>query len=293
MSGSGTRTRSAPAPITGESDFRTTYRRKPFPRRRKKQWIRFTKKVKHVLHKQVAKKSIVYVKALDFASTDNKQGVSSAHTVLASNGVGPSADDISYVFDRVLQEELVSTPGLAKDNLKCVITGWLSETQVINTSATSTAYIDMYYWRCIGNVPNSLGSVTQVLTDGFADINSVPPAGGSPLDLLDYGVTPFQCPQFSKHFKVWKKTRVKLAPGGVTQIETRSGKDYVRTWSHDEHYSFLRGVSEGVYFIAYGTPDPLIAATYARAVTLRTLTNTNITYRVVANNVFTGSTNVP
>lgn len=256
------------------------------PARRRRPWVKFSRKVKHILHKQVAPKFSVYLRQETVSTAANKQNVSDIHTILGLNGFANNTRDVGNIVDRAYLEE--SDP--LKSNVKQMrvhISGWMAETQITNTGP-GTAYIDMYYWRAKADVPNALVTFSSIFSNGLGDLASNFPVGGSTLDALDYGVTPFQSPQLSKSVRIWKKTRVKLAPGGVTQIETRSGKDYYRKWGYDEHLSMGRGCTEGVYFIIYGVPSTINAV--ADPVTVLFSTNVNFTWRLVESGVQSGGT---
>lgn len=274
-----------PAPITGESDWRGTYRRKPFPRRRKKRWVKFVRRVKHVIEKTTAPKFQIILKNGVIQSFSNKQTFYAGHTVLGANG-NSDCDDLSRLFARALVEQ--SNPlTSSRSNIGIHVSGWLIETQIINLG-TGTAYLDMYYWRCKRDVPSAVVSTGALFSNGLADLAGNTPPGGSTLDALDYGVTPFQSPEFSKAITVYKKVRVKLGAGSVTQIEQRSGRDYYRRWTFDENYSHLRNCTEGIFFISYGTPSATNVV--ADPTQLRFSTNINYTWRLLQDTVQTGGT---
>lgn len=288
---SGTKTsarQSAPGPITGETDWRTTYRRKPFPRRRKKRWIKFSKRVKAVIGKGQASKFAVLTSYLSSSANVNLQNYNANHTVLGSNGSTNVCDDLSVLFTEALKYAQESNPAVTRASLKLLVTGWMCETQIKNNSDTSTCYVDMYYWKCKRDVGQSVScdDVGQLWTTGFTDIRFMGGVGQTSLSTGDYGVTPFQCPLFTKHVKVYKKTRVKLGPGGTCQIETRSGKNYMRSWSIDQRKTMLANVTEGVFFIHYGIPAA--PSTLCTASEIICSTNKNITWKVVASNEFLG-----
>lgn len=279
---------STPAPITGFEDARTTYTRKRMPRRKRRVWRRFVKKARAVDLGLSAPNFYVAVRNASISSAANKQTVTDIHTVLGLNG-SFSTSDVRDIATRVAS----LTTGTA-DQQKFAITGWLAETQVVNTSA-GVAYLDLYYWRCYKAVPDTVsgtaGSAVTLFSLGLADLAGAFPIGGSTLDALDYGVTPYQSPKFSGYLKVYKKTRVKLSGGGgVTQIETRSGRNYFRDYSVDEELSMDKRCTEGILMIAYGTPSATNGT--ADPVTLRFATNINYTYKVLQRNIITGGTNV-
>lgn len=277
--------RSNPIPITGENDVSQNYRRRRMPRRKRVAWKRFSRKVQAVDLKSLGSNYHVITRQEVLTSAGDKQIASHIHTVLGLNGDG-FTNDVSLLFDRLLG----ANPNVSdKDASRLIVKGWLAETQVLNDGGT-TCYLDLYYWRCKKPVPAALDSVRSVINNSFTDMASNFPLGGSSMSMTDYGVTPFQAPQFSQSFQVWKKIRTKLGVGGVTQIETRSGKNYFRSWGHDEEYSTDR-CTEGVFMVAYGTPTAL--NTTSAPVTLRFSTNVNYTWTYKENAVQSAGTNAP
>lgn len=274
-----------PAPITGFEDARTTYRHRRMPRRKKIRWRKFVKRARAVDLGLSAANFLVLTRQQTLNTSPNKQGYGNIHTVMGLNG-DTSTQDVYQIALRVA--------ALTSGNYyqtKFAVTGWLAETQVVNTSS-SVAYLDLYYWRCHKTVPQliggSSGGASRLFQHGLLDLTASFPLGGSSLDPTDYGVTPYQSPQFSGYLKVYKKTRVKLSPGGVTQIETRSGRNYFRNFEVDQENAMDK-CTEGIFFICYGSPTA--ANPTADNITLLFSTNINYTYKILQRNVLTGGTN--
>jgi hypothetical protein len=281
-------------PITGESDWSSTYRRRRMPVARRKRWVSFVRRTKHVISSQLAPSFLVRLRDGAVTTTANKQGLYFGHTALYSVLSTSSPDDIgdiSAVHDRVLQ--LSSNSTYSPDRFQ--ITGYMIETQIVNDSP-GVAYCDCYYWTCKRDTPPTLtiGGTTYAtdvaglwyyastaMDDNF-------PITGSTLDPLDYGNTPFNNNSWARWIRVEKKTRIKLAPGGVTQLEQRSGKNYYFDWDRIRNTGNLRYQTNGIFFVFYGTPDSTNPV--AAPVTLRFSTNVNYTYRVMQEASTTGGT---
>lgn len=279
--------RSDPFPITGENDASRTYRRKPMPRRKRRAWVKFTKRVGAVQLKNVGSNYLVLTRTQTLTADANKQTATGIHTALGLNSASRFCNDMAQIS--------AMAGGVSNQSAypnKFVVSGWMMETQIKNDSA-SQVYIDLYYWRCTKRVPRVIDGLdtdaSALVTAGLGDLVPANPTGGSSLDIADYGVTPFQSPQFYKSCKVYKKLRVKLAVGGVTQIETRSGRNYFRNYGIDEDYGMDR-CTEGVLMFTYGTPSATNAT--SDPVTLRLSTNVNYTYKVLLANRMGGGTNV-
>lgn len=281
------RKQAAPFPITGENDAQTVYRRKRMAFRRKRRWRGFVKKTRAVLDKTLGSHYYVITRTDTGTAASNKQGVTGIHAAMGLNGSSGTWGDVNQLVT------LASTQtggGALNDEMKIMITGWLCETQIVNAS-TVTVYIDMYYYRVKRRIVGSLGDPVTVFAEGLSDLAQ---QGTGTMESTDYGVTPFQSPEWAKNIRVWKKVRVKLAPGGVTQVETRSGRNYLRNFGVDEHYSADR-CTEGILFVYYGAPSSNNESSSAIliAAPLRFSTNVNYSWRLLQDSRQWGGTNVP
>nr|QXN75544.1 MAG: capsid protein [Virus sp.] len=281
------RQKTAPLPLTGENDVESTYRRRRMPGRRRRRWVQFNRKVNTVIQKNLGSNHSIIVRSAVHASVADKQVIFDGHVALGLNGASGVYNDVAQLMNLGL------APGYwsAIERGKIQIKGWMAETQMVNT-AGFTAYVDLYYWRCKRDVPFVSGVITGMtdfMVEGLGDLRPLFPIGGSTLSTTDYGFTPFQCPQFSKSITIWKKVRVKLAPGGVAQFTTRSSKNYRIAFDRAEHFVAMRGITEGVIGICYGQPGPV--NTIAEPINIQFTTNVNYTWSALQSSEFGGGTN--
>lgn len=304
------RQNAAPAPITGESDYRGVYKKRRMPARKRKNWVKFTKKVSAVLSAKLNTQCYVVVLGGESTAAANKQNVI-WNSLYGCNG-DQYTDDVRRLCERV-NGSGVQTADL---NRRIVCTGALFELSLVNVTPSGTAtaqappvatevvagtaYIDCYYWRCSRDCPNAgsanpggygVGNVTDLFTAGLAQLTSTAPVGGSPLDILDYGVTPFQSPVFSRFCQVWKKTRIKLAPGGTAQLELRDAKNHWMNWQYHSNKTLDKTMTQGIFIIVYGVPSAG-TNTIATPVRVRWSLNKNYSYKVLERSLSGGSTNV-
>lgn len=279
---------SAPPPITGESDWRALYKRRRMPARRRRPWIKFSRKVRHILGKQIAPNFNVRVYEETLGGAANEQQVSASHTIMGAEGTNPHTDDAKYLIQIAIDNGIITGPGTPAaatgDQLRFIVSGWICETMITNLE-TYPIFVDMYYWRCKRDIPAStIPSISALFSESLSDLrpNITTSLSNTTLTANDYGVTPFQGTQFAKSVQIWKKNRVKLAGGSVTQIETRSSRDMVVNWGFAEHYSMLRNVTQGVFFIVYGSPDSTDLV--ARSASCQIVTNKNFTWRMLLDN---------
>lgn len=274
---------SNPGPITGESDWRSVYKRRPYPRGRRRKWVSFVRKTKSVIAKSLAPSFLVRTRTGPVTTVVGKQGWTGIHTILGGYG-GTDSTDLSAI--QALVGNFTPAAAVTLDPDRFTVSGYLAETQILN-EGTTTVYVDCYYWRCKRNCPLTVDGIMGAFAQDLS--SQVPnfPSGGSSLDVADYGVTPFQTQGiFPKSVQIWKKTRMKLSPGGTAQLETRSGKNYYRNREYDKYFSLIAGVTHGIMFCQYGVPT----AGGVSATSLRYLTNVNYTYRVQQVSTSTGGT---
>lgn len=288
------RMRSNPAPITGESDWRKVYTRRRMPSYRRRRWVRFKRRVDHVIQKKVAPKFNVFVRAETATSIVDQQNASVLHTVLGGNGTSEHTDDIAdlVTLAQAVAPAEVTVPSTNLDAWRIQVTGWMIETSITNNSEYPV-YIDMYYWRIKRDVPSSIGNIYDLWAESLSDMSRNFGAGINQLVAGAYGVTPFQGTQFAKNAQVWRKQRVKLAGGGTTQVEQRSGKNHTFDYGFVEHYSMLRRATEGILMVFYGSPGFYNGgedfAEIARPASLSITTNVNYTWRIILSGRLSGA----
>ena len=90
-----------PGPVTGDRDARLIYRRKRFPRGRKKRWISFKKKVRHIQFKDLPPSFALYSYGGAFGSLDGKQAGNDYFTVLGMHGGADVANDLGKLWSLV------------------------------------------------------------------------------------------------------------------------------------------------------------------------------------------------
>lgn len=287
------------APITGESDWRSTYRRKRMPYPRRRRWVKFVRRTQAVIDKSLASSFFIRLRRQRVVTVADKQGVSSVHTIFGNVGISSplgagDLNDLLALTDRVREFTTTqSTLGLNYSTDKFRITGYLAETQIHNVG-NDTAYVDMYYWRCKRDVSSSnfMGQAgvdyAQAWSAALARMQANIPPSGSALDRTDYGITPFNVNGLASYLQIYKKTRVKLSPGGITQIEQRGARNVYYNYEKNLMNGHIQGMTHGIFFIIYGAPT--IAFPTAAPVDLMFSTNVNYTVRAMMSTAQTGGT---
>lgn len=277
------------APITGDVDQRIVYQRKRFPKHRKKRWVQFKKKVRHIQFKDIKPHFAVFAYGVDDLSLDGKQFALSSFTVLGFHGHNEEANDVGRLWGLVPTAGSVgaSVPAVV-DSSSIRVTGYNAEC-VLRNDNNHAMYVECYYWRCIRDCPLDAISnpvhnktVVNLWRQGLENLNANFPVGGSTLDFEDYGCSPFHSPLFSHYIRVYRKTRILMGALGTTQIGLRSGKDMKFTYDKNEHLLAKKGITNGVLFVWYGVPGNM--SNISTSSRLRVSVNKSFTYRVTVPN---------
>lgn len=272
------------------------------PYRRRRRWVKFVRRTQAVIDKGLAPSFFIRLKRVRVVTNANKQGVASIHTVLGNIGITSSGlaegdlndlEALRVQVNRMASDENTGAGPVYYFPDKFRVTGWLAETSIHNVG-DNTAYIDMYYWKTKKDISSEdfLGQSSVDLAGAWSaalsriQVNT--PTGGSTLDIFDYGNTPFNNASLASYVTVYKKTRVKLAPGGITQVEQRGSRNIYFNYQKSVGTGHLRGITHGIFFVIYG--PPILDFPTAAPVDLMFSTNINYTVRVMRSAATTGGT---
>jgi len=257
------------------------------PVARRRAWVKFSRKVQTVAEKQVAPQFTVVRRSGTQGSAINAQQGTGIFTVLGGGSASQNNDDLTDLFTAA--QNMGGTGGflgaVPLAAIRLHVSGWYAQCVLANVLPTQ-ANVDCYYWRCRKDVDKAVyPDMDQIITTGFLNLGqhatgSV--ANPSKLSIDVPGVTPFQNPLFSTCFQVYKKTRLSIKPGESATLELRSSRNYYRKAYYDVNYSFLRGCTEGVYFVTSGNPSNNAGQNYGQQSTLQIMVTVNYTWRRMA-----------
>lgn len=249
-------------PTTGEHDVRRVYRKRRMPRRKRRQWKSFTKRVNAVLAKNLGLRvaNIIYgghMYAPVNSSTVHYEGIHSFNgqppttgTTGASTGLGA----LNHWLKILARENSTSTTPAVTNKFICQSVAM--DIILSNKSETTTAILECYYItsrRDMPSLPTSGDGVEERYNSGFTDLALI--GGGTPITSSTLGTTPFNAPDFAHEWKVYKKTRIQLPPKGVTSIQIRDPKNRLIRADDVELFATRRGITRGILFQMYGVPD--------------------------------------
>lgn len=211
--------------VTNQYDRKTVYRKKRMPYRKKKNWIKFSKKVNYVVDKSLAKRTIV----LNDQFTLGNNGVNlQCYGIVHLYGKKGTSNAPYPTIEHELGQSDVSTlmgSDTATDNLNEGLrfcSGILDMT-IRNYDSNDTLEVDLYeimYTKDIAQ-PNFISAMQT--------LQSATPAIGSttPVNLHTRGMTPFDISLLLQQgIKIQKKTKYLLAPNECATYQIRDPKNY-------------------------------------------------------------------
>jgi len=144
--------------------------------------------------------------------------------------------------------------------------------EMVVRSGADPVRLDMY--ECVPRSRTTFQSNAQdIFTQGLAQMTNI---GGAPVS-TDWGVTPFDVPNFVKFFKIIKTMRVQLGAGESTTVERTMKFRSKRVFGDDiANAPYMPGVSRVFLLIARGVPTSTSGQLSAYQANLRW--NTTIHY---------------
>lgn len=247
---SGTRTLSKRStdsgPITTQYDLSRRYRRKPMPKYKRKRWVGFTKRVRHVMLQQQALSSYTY----DFASLVSWAIDNQATFGWMLGGVNaPNNDEIFQAFRSAYGTGLTIT---TVDDYKLFIKSMSMDIQIRNTG-TSAAILDVY--TCLAR--SSENTAGERVDTQYLRLYSEQIGGslGSP-NPANPASTPFQNPLWCSKWKIINKKEILLGAGSVTTMQLRNAANkmfYGKTL--ESNNSYIPGYTRCYLFQIRGVPE--------------------------------------
>lgn len=232
--------------ITFQKDSRVQYRRKSMPRRARKRWIGFCRKVRAATMKELG--SSHYVR-----NTGDTVAVNVDVQVMTAIGLYGITGNDQYGFNDV-NKIVTEDAAVADSGSRLHFMNGVLDMTFCNTAEAGTMELDVYEFyvrrEVRYNYPGELW--TQLLSD-------TGPVGATPLATTTLGVTPFDIAQSGNYFRIVKKTKYFLSAGAIITYQMRDQKNRVFNTSDlttDAASPMMKpGWTKGVILTIKGTPD--------------------------------------
>lgn len=210
--------------VTDHIDRSTVYKRKRMPYRKRRNWRRFSKKVKAVHDQQLVNRSLVVTTRAynQSAMGPTNQGV---FTLLHGSLHGSAFPTSPYLeMSDLIHRAWANDADLGADkNKTMVIKSCVTDITIYNSSAKSIE-LDIYEGPL-----NKGGSTDFWLRDVLRAVLDTPQSGSYPsIDIVSRGATPFNIPQIMSYtgWKIDSKKKYYLEPGRAMTYQVRTAKDF-------------------------------------------------------------------
>lgn len=256
------------APLTYDNDFKTDYRYKRMPRRRRRRWISFSRRVNHViLRGQQGLKKEIFRRLQTLSSTSGSCGFTEQMLYTADGDPGVHAADVGQLFRGHLgvdafdnANNLASLSNASKqlrfESAQLEIT--------ITNSGNNKAIVESYYIRCRkqhaqtnATATNCVSGVYQlgfIKQDQVRDEETGNTVGLGKQTEFQVGTTPFQSPRFCSVFKILRRRKYTIAPGNSVSWILKDPRNRRITAENVRLELFIPFVTHGYFLQAYGVP---------------------------------------
>lgn len=236
--------------LTFEHDRQFMYRKKRMPRRKKRRWLRFGRKVRAVADGTLGTRTVLFNSQKQYTLSSANQQLSKNFTLYgwSSNDTNqPWHNDIAYIMNLENTGNPTAAAGVTQGkDTKVLFKSGVLDLTIRNTSyqtdtpstivAEATAEVDLYEW-VMGREAEldgvNIGTGTTVFkTNDYAqteyaitDNNAVPST--TIVDLENRGATPFDCtaPLGDFRIKILKKTKFFIRGGQTITYQIRDPKN--------------------------------------------------------------------
>ena len=252
--------------LTYDNDFKTDYRYKRMPRRKRRAWKKFSKKVNAVINKSQGLKKHLYSYVYTNVNLINQTYPSSAMLYTPDARVADLNADMGQFFREILGATLFDTiTNFGAADAQKVIRFESAQLEVTwrNTSE-NPVIIDLYYVRCrkdygltnidVYNNPEgifALGFDKQGLVRDVENNVQVFNAGQS---ASMFGTTPFQSPLFCQHYKILSKRKITIAPGNTVSKTLKDPRNRYINSGEQRARICKRNQTHGYFWQFYGVP---------------------------------------
>jgi len=217
MTATTTRNRSyAPRGVTSQRDSTLIYRKKSMPRRRRKRWVNFVRKVIAADNKQIGTKTLVYNGSTDLETFgDQQQNIGACHLYAAS-----PLDDVSAVNEiglKDLRTMLAQDPETQNPTDKVMFASAVLDITMTNTSPqitlpnedTQRPPLEVDVYDIIYRKESDWQSLTELFNQTLNETNAITSGGTQSLNILARGWTPFDATQAlaTTGIKILRKTK--------------------------------------------------------------------------------------
>lgn len=257
---------------TEQRDSSTRYVSRRMPRRRRRRWVRFTRKVQHVMLQMGASQTF----SAKFATLKSWAADAQNYWAYMLGGVSATNNDELLKAFRVAYGSALTLADL--DDYRLFIKSLCLDVQFNNNSTEGkTAIVEVYHLA----VRKPYNTATPLDTQYLDTFNEIPAQSGFSKSITDPGFTPFQNSVFCSHWKIVRKQQIQLGPGELSTMQLRIPYNKMLYGkSLETSPSMLRGLTQGLLFIVKGEPENNAGAARLSSGEIIWTTQTTVNYQI-------------
>jgi len=242
--------------VTTQYDKKTIYYKRRMPRYKKRQWIRFSRKVNAVLEKGLGTKTCLFNTPVTDVNPVGGQGVITVG-FYAQNGLADLPGN-NYAGLKDIHAMMSNDPMNLTGKMKFK-SGILDVTFQAETDNTVGLELDIYELVFNGKT-SPYTNVNAMFVQAAAVTQNISGAGTG-LTITTRGCTPFDLPEVFSigHFSVQKKVKYLLPPGNTCTYQIRDPKMYILNKEDVLDQISMNCQKKGVTRVLYAIFKPVVS----------------------------------
>lgn len=261
-----------PRTTTEQRDSRVGYVKRRMPRRMRRRWKSFTRKVQHVMLQMGATQTF----SQKFATLKSYAADQQNYWGYMLGGVSATNNDELLKAFRVAYGSALPLADL--DDYKLFIKSLCLDIQFNNNSTDNkTSIVEIYHLRC----RKSYNTATALDTQFLDTFNEIPAQSGFTRSITDPGYTPFQNSLFCSYWTIAKKEQIQLGPGELSTMQIRIPYNRMMYGKKLEtNPAQIAGFTRGLLFIVKGEPENSAGTARLSSGEIVWTTQTTVNYQI-------------
>lgn len=252
--------------LTYDNDFKTDYKYKRMPRRKRRRWKRFVNKVHGIARRDQGLKQYLVEECFRTHELQPFCNFGQALLYTPDARLATLNADMGNIFRNILGN-------VEFDQINSLVSADVDKKIYFESAQLDLSWrnigenpmiIDLYKVVCrkdfgLTNLDNyndvvglyRLGFVKQGQIIDEEDGNTV---GDAKQDALNPGTTPFQSSLFCQHFRILQKRRITIAPGNTVSVTLKDSKNRLINANEQRAHICKRGQTFGYIWQSMGVP---------------------------------------
>lgn len=239
-------------PTTNQETTRVQYYKKRVPRRKRRRAIKKYKSFLYRQFKAIGVSHQVFRTAEVINSAINLQSMN-VYVLKGANG-DLEKEQHMYLCATNLTNPVESTQ--SSFNQVYFQQGTMDIQMRNNSGNGEVVILDIYYFTCKKDLPTSeLTSATQQIRNLLENVSQMEEGDQTASTNLTYttlGVTPFQCPRFTRYFTITRKEHVQLNNNQTMTQTIKSNKRHFMQRDYIKNLTAIKGVTTGMIIVCKG-----------------------------------------